>query len=189
MTVVCPGDALEVRGALRAAVANGRPVYLRLGKKGEPVVHPQPPAFTIGQGIVLSEGSDICLLSTGNILPTALSAANQLSVAGISTGVVSLHTVKPIDVELLQQVFRTYRLVATVEEHSVLGGLGGVVAEWLSEQAGLRARLLRLGTADSFMHLGGSEEFARHHLGLDAESLVRRLQLAWTDLAKSQVNP
>jgi transketolase len=188
MTVVCPGDAMEVRAALRAAVGNDRPVYLRLGKKGEPVVHHHPPPFTIGKGIVLSEGSNICLLSTGNILPTALAAANQLSAAGITTGVVSLHTVKPLDVELLQQVFRRHQLVATVEEHSVLGGLGGAVAEWLSEQSGPQARLLRIGTPDEFMHLGGSEEFARHHCGLDAKSIVERLERAWKNCSDSQVH-
>lgn len=181
MTVVCPGDAHEVRGALRAAIASDKPVYLRLGKKGEPLVHREPPAFAIGKGIVLREGCDVCLLSTGNILPAALAAADRLSATGIEMGVISLHTVKPLDDELLQRVFTTYRLVATVEEHSILGGLGGAVAEWLTEQRGPCARLLRLGTPDVFLHAGGSEEFARHQCGIDANSLARRILGAWPE--------
>jgi transketolase len=187
MTVICPGDPHEVRAALRAAIASNRPTYLRLGKKGEPVVHPQPPDFKIGKGIVLREGNDICLLSTGNILPEALGAAARLFTVGIEATVVSLHTVKPLDTELLQHVFSTCRLVVTVEEHSILGGLGGAVAEWLSEQSRPSARLLRLGTPDHFLHTGGGEEFARHQCGIDAASLARRIELDWRDRIESQV--
>jgi transketolase len=179
MTVVCPGDPQEVRAALRAAIAGSQPVYLRLGKKGEPVVHPAPPAFTLGKGIPLRQGTDVCLLSTGNILPSSLAAADRLAQQGIAASVVSLHTVKPLDEALLRQAFRICRLVATVEEHSVLGGLGGAVAEWLCEQRGLRARLVRIGTADSFLHAGGSEEFARRQFGLDVESIAQRILRAW----------
>jgi transketolase len=179
MTVVCPGDPEEVRGALRGAIAGSGPVYLRLGKKGEPVVHRDLPLFEIGKGIVIREGRDACLLSTGNILPVALAAAARLLQSGVDSGVISLHTVKPLDEELLRRVFRTHRLVVTVEEHSVLGGLGGAVAEWLTEQRGPGARLLRLGTPDQFLHAGGSEEFARHECGIDAESLVRRIVAEW----------
>lgn len=187
MTVVCPGDAHEVRAAFRAAVASDRPVYLRIGKKGEPVVHLRPPAFTLGRGIVLREGQGICLLSTGNILPTALAAADRLAANGIAPGVISLHTVKPLDTDLLGHVFRAYRLIVTVEEHSVLGGLGGAVAEWLSDQRTPQARLLRIGTPDEFLHLGGSEEFARRQCGIDAESLVRRIEATWRELPAAQV--
>jgi transketolase len=119
------------------------------------------------------------LFSTGNILPDSLAAADCLADQGISTGLVSLHTVKPLDEPLLLQAFRTCRLVVTLEEHSVLGGLGGAVAEWLSDQYGLRARLLRIGTPDRFLHAGGSEEFARRQFGLDVELLVARILHAW----------
>lgn len=175
MTVVCPGDSWEVRAALRAAVSSGRPAYVRLGKKGEPQVHPAPPDFEIGKGIVLLTGTDVCLLSTGNMLPTALATAEELSGKNLSVGVVSMHTVKPIDEQLLHRVFREYQLVASLEEHSILSGMGGTIAEWLSEQDGLQAKLLRIGTADRFFHLGGSEEFARRELGLDAQSLAKRI--------------
>lgn len=188
MTVICPGDSLEVRAALRGAISSGRPAYVRLGKKGEPKVHTEPPEFTIGKGIVLREGTDICLLSTGNMLPTALATADELSAGEkLTVGVVSMHTVKPIDEPLLQRVFRAYKLVVSLEEHSVLGGLGGAIAEWLTEQSGGQAKLLRLGTADSFFHSGGSEEFVRRELGLDAQSLAKRILDTWKNHSGKQM--
>src|SRR2546425_3281788 len=101
MTIVCPGDATEVRLAIRAALRQDGPVYIRLGKKGEPVVHERAPEFAIGKGIVLRAGDDVCLLSTGTVLPLALETATLLERAGVSAQVVSLHTVKPLDEGLL----------------------------------------------------------------------------------------
>jgi transketolase len=174
MTIVCPGDAQEVRQALRAALRRGGPVYLRLGKKGEPVVHERAPELTIGKGIVLREGEDVCLLSTGTVLPLALEAAARLSKDGVGAQVVSLHTVKPLDDELLADVAARVPLLVTIEEHSVLGGLGGSVAEWLADRPARLARLLRIGTADEFMHGGGEHEDAREHAGLTPEKIAER---------------
>ena len=175
MKVVCPGDATEVRLGLRAALAQDAPVYLRLGKKGEPAVHREEPAFEIGHGIVLRAGSQITLLSTGNLLPTAAAVAERLEAEGISIRLVSFHTVKPLDEPLLRQSFADGTLVVTLEEHSVIGGLGGAVAEWLSDQAPGPARLLRIGTPDCFWHETGGQECARQQLGLDAETIACRI--------------
>ena len=175
MTVVCPGDPVEVRHALRAAARHPGPVYLRLGKKGEPVVHQREPNFQIGKGIVMREGSDVCLLSTGNILPRVLQVAEELNRIGPSACVVSFHTVKPLDEELLSYVFSKFSIVATVEEHSILGGLGGSVAEWLSDQPPQQARLCRIGTPDAFVHEAGEEEHAHQHVGLTAGAISRRI--------------
>ncbi len=179
MTVLCPGDPVEVRLALRAALAQEGPVYIRMGKKGEPVVHRQPPDFRIGKAIPLREGTDVCILATGTILPEALRAAESLAAEGVSAAVASFHTVKPLDAEYLKTVFGGFPLVATVEEHSAMGGLGGAVAEWLTEQpTGRRARLLRIGTRDEFLHASGELEFAREHFGLSAHALTGRIQAA-----------
>jgi len=178
MSVVCPGDAMEVTGAIRAAVAHDGPVYVRLGKKGEPVVHPAVPAFTIGKSIRLREGSDVALLSTGNLLPLSIEVADKLTATGVSVGLESFHTVKPLDEECLNDLFTRCRVVATIEEHSRLGGLGGAVAEWLSEQPAARARLLRFGTADRFLHEAGSQEHARKQYGLTTETLVDSIRTA-----------
>src|SRR5262249_29316868 len=108
MTVVCPGDPVEVRLALRAALQEPGPVYLRLGKKGEPVVHHEWPTFEIGNAIILRPGRDVCILSTGNMLPVAIDAGEKLGRHGLSAQVVSFHTVKPLDEKLLAHAFAAF---------------------------------------------------------------------------------
>ncbi len=171
MCVVCPGDAVEVKLALRAALHHAGPVYIRLGKKNEPVIHLQDPDFKIGRGIIVEEGSAVCLLSTGNMLPVAIEAGKLLRNRGITARVVSMHTVKPLDAELLQQTFSNFKLVATVEEHSLIGGLGGSIAEWLIDQPLPSTRLLRFGSEDNFLHYSGNQENARQILGLTAQNI------------------
>ena len=175
MTVVCPGDALEVRQALRAAIGHDGPLYIRLGKKGEPVVHKRDPEFVIGKGITLREGSDVCLLSTGNLLPTAMRAAEELGLRGVSAQVVSCHTVKPLDEALLARAFSKFTVVATLEEHSRLGGFGGSVAEWLADRPPVKARLCRIGTADEFLHEAGGQAYAREYFGLTPETIAEKV--------------
>ena len=172
MTVLCPGDSWEVRAALRAALKHDGPVYIRIGKKGEPLVHAQAPDFVIGKALVLSEGEDVCLLSTGNVLPVAVKAGELLRARGVSTRVVSFHTVKPLDEALLEDSFRRFKAVVTIEEHSRLGGFGGSVAEWLSDHPGLKARLARIGTEDAFLHAVGEQDFARERSGLTPEAIA-----------------
>jgi len=172
MTVICPGDPTEVRLAVRASLRQGGPVYIRLGKKGEPLVHTNVPRFEIGKGIVVREGEDVCLLSTGNMLPVAVEAAGALEERGVSAQVVSMHTVKPLDEELLAETFWRFTAVLTIEEHSVHGGLGGSVAEWLADRPPQRARLGRIGTADVFLHQAGEQEYAREYFGLTAGNVA-----------------
>jgi len=174
MTVVCPGDPVEVRQAIRAALAQDEPVYIRIGKKGEPVVHKQPPDFVIGKGIVVRSGKDVCLLSTGNTLGLAIRAAERLGKEGVSAQVVSLHTVKPLDDALLGDSFARFQVMVTIEEHSLLGGLGSSIAEWVVDRPTPKARLLRIGTADRFIHEAGNQEFARTYYGLTAERIAER---------------
>jgi transketolase len=108
LSIICPGDAWEVRAGLRAALAHPGPVYIRIGKKGEPVVHQNMPSFEIGKAMVIQPGSEVCLLSTGTLLPGALAAAAELAGQGISAQVVSFHTVKPLDGALLAQAFAVF---------------------------------------------------------------------------------
>lgn len=172
MTVLCPADAFEARAALRAALGCNGPVYIRLGKKGEPNVHKDVPAFTIGKAAVLREGKDVCLIATGTILHNTLKAAESLAKQGVAAEVVNMHTVKPLDTALLARAFSGHRLVVTVEEHAAAGGLGGAVAEWRAEQSGAGARLIRLGTGDKFIYVATDQEHARHQFGLDAEQIA-----------------
>lgn len=180
LAVVAPGDPWEVRAALRAAVQHPGPVYLRIGKKGEPPVHAAEPAFAIGRALRLREGTDVCFLNAGTLLPVALQAAEALSADGLGAGVYSFHTLKPLDETVLATEFARCRLVVTLEEHSVLGGLGGSVAEWLADQprASVRARLMRCGTRDEFLHLTCERESARSHFGLTSEAIAARVRQA-----------
>jgi transketolase len=176
MAVVCPGDPVEVRLALQAALQWPRGVYIRLGKKGEPRVHTTLPNFRIGRAITLRNGRHACLLSTGNLLPTAIETADRLNAVGITAQLASFHTVKPLDEEYLAMAFRNFDIVATLEEHSLVGGFGSAVAEWLADQGPQRAALCRIGTPDAFFHEAGEHEHARHRLGLTAEQITRKVQ-------------
>ncbi len=180
MAVVCPGDAWEVRGALRAALCAPHPVYLRMGKKGEPPVHHAvPDGFAIGRAIMLEEGASLCLLSTGTMLPEALAAGALLKQAGLSARVVSFHTIKPLDEACLAAAVARFSVVATIEEHSLIGGFGAAVAEWWVDR-GLDARtLVRIGVPDAFFKRAGEQDYAREQLGLVAPQIAARLVAAW----------
>jgi transketolase len=176
MVVICPGDAYEVRSALRAAMKQDRPAYIRLGKKGEPLVHRGPlDDFQIGKAITIADGKDVCLLSTGNILPEAIEAAQKLEQQGISAAVVSFHTVKPLDEDCLEQVFDRFALVATLEEHSLIGGFGAAVAEWLVDSQTRPRQFIRFGTPDAFFKKSGEQEYAREELGLTARHIADQI--------------
>jgi transketolase len=176
MVVICPGDAFEVRGALRAAMQQDRPVYIRMGKKGEPVVHAGPIAdFKIGKAITIAEGADVCLLSTGNMLPEAIEAAHRLKDKDISAEVVSFHTVKPLHEARLRDAFARFRLVATLEEHSLIGGFGAAVSEWLADTRTEAKNFLRFGTPDAFFKKSGEQEYAREALGLTGHRIADKI--------------
>lgn len=176
MVVVCPGDAFEVRAALRAALKQDRPVYIRMGKKGEPKVHADVPQdFVIGKALTILDGSDVCLLSTGNMLPEAVEAAHKLEAKGVSAKVVSFHTVKPLDTDFLAGAFTDFKLVATIEEHSLIGGFGAAVSEWIIDSRLATCAFLRFGAPDAFFKLSGEQEFARERLGLTSSHVADRI--------------
>lgn len=179
LAVVAPADAWEVKAGLRAALGHDGPVYMRIGKKGEPAIHGSMPELRLGRWIRVRDGNDGCLLSTGTVLSVALAAAEALSAAGRSIAVYSCPSVKPLDEALLDDVRSRYRVVASVEEHSVVGGFGSAIAEWWVDQSGPgRARLLRFGTRDEFLHLTCEQDEAREHFGLTGVEIARRLSEA-----------
>ncbi len=179
LTIVCPADAWEVRAALRAGLNYPGPMFVRIGKKNEPVIHDRVPEFTIGQAMPLRAGAEVCLLAAGTILPNTLEAAKLMAQADVSPEVINYHTIKPLDTRVLEDVFGRFRLVVTIEEHSLIGGLGAAVAEWLADRGPVGARLLRLGTPDAFLHTAGSQKYARRLLGLDPESICQRVLRAF----------
>jgi transketolase len=176
MLVIAPADSWEVRAALRAVLQQDRPAYIRIGKKGEPVVHAGPlEDFQIGRAITVREGSRVALLSTGNMLPEGLEAAKRLEAGGVSTRVMSFHTVKPLDEACLAETFARFEIVATLEEHSVVGGFGSAVAEWMVDNHVRGARLMRFGAPDSFFKQSGEQHYAREVLGLTGEHVAGRI--------------
>jgi transketolase len=184
MTVLAPGDPADVRRATRAAFATDGPVYLRLGKNGEPSLLPADASFVVGRATTLRDGADVTLASTGAILGEALIAADALAAAGVEATVLHYGTVKPFDAATLVQTAAQTGAVVTLEEHSVLGGLGSAAAEALAE-SGVAARLRRLGLPDAFAHAVGSREYLLGHFGLDGHSVARAtLELLEGDRSK-----
>ena len=125
-------------------------------------------------------GKDFCLLANGVLLPIALQVADQFALEGTTAEVISFPTVKPLDETALRRVFAAHTLVATLEEHSVLGGFGGSVAEWLADHPHPEARLVRFGTPDMFYHDIGDQDEARAHFGLTADAISSTLRRSLT---------
>jgi transketolase len=174
MCVMAPCDANELRAILQAALKQNKPVYIRIGKKGEPVIHPEIPALEIGKSIVIRKGADVTLLSAGTVMPEVLAAADALKAKGISAEVVSFHSIKPLDTEYLDRAAKQFKLIATIEEHGMIGGLGGAVSEWYAK-ANARLKFISIGTPDEFMHEIGSQEYARAKYGLTADNIAMQV--------------
>ena len=174
MTVLCPADQFEARALIREALKYNKPVYFRLGKKGEPNIHKEIPDLEIGKAKVIEKGEKICLISTGVILPEAMKVREMLKAQNINAELVHMHTVKPLDKEYLKKAFDKFEAMAVIEEHSIIGGLSSAVSEFMADN-NAHVKLLRFGTNDTFMHTFGEHEYARHYYGLDGESIYKRL--------------
>ena len=175
MHVVCPADAMEVRSLVTAALEHCKPTFIRLGKKGEPQVHEAPPPLKIGKGFTVRVGKDLALLSVGNMLPVALDCAEKLQLQGVSTQVISWHTIKPMDENLLQELFELYPKIILLEEHGLAGGAGSAVLEWGCQQRVDLRKLHCFAGRDQFLSACGNQQQARTSLGLTAQQLVSRL--------------
>ena len=171
MCVVVPSDAEEARLATRAAAQREGPVYLRLSRYETPVWRPPGAPFEIGKAEVRREGGDVTLAACGVILGRALEAAKLLAAEGIAAEVLNVHTVKPLDAEAVLGSCEKTGAVVTVEEHSVIGGLGSAVAELLAERASKHIPLRRIGVQDTFGESGLADELLEKH-GLTAESIA-----------------
>jgi len=176
MHIVCPADPIEVKLAVTEALRLSVPTYIRLGKKGEPTIHKVEPHFEIGKGITVCEGDDIALVSVGNMLSEALEVAEQLKKNGISTQVISLHTVKPLDQVLLNNLFANKRLVVVLEEHALAGGASSAILEWGCDHGVDLSKLLRIGGPDRFLIACGGQKQARKIAGLVAEDIVKKIR-------------
>jgi transketolase len=176
LTVIAPGDPAETEHATRAVAAHAGPCYLRLGRAGEPIIHSAPIDFEIGKAILAREGDDLTLISTGGLLGTALEAAEVIAKQGFRARVLSMHTVKPLDVTAVLDAARDTRAIVTLEEHSVMGGLGSAVAEALAESTEPKVAFKRLGAPSAFARVVGSQEFLRECNGLSVSAVVRSVE-------------
>ena len=176
MTIICPADDVEARAAVKAAAEYEGPVYLRFGRLAVPVINDEATyKFEIGKGITMKEGKDVTIIATGLEVNESLEAAKLLEADGISAEVIDIHTIKPIDRELVVASAKKTGKVVTVEEHSIIGGLGGAVAEVLAEEA--PTKMLRIGMMDQFGESGPAKVLIEKY-GLDAKSIYEKVK-AW----------
>jgi transketolase len=174
MKVIAPGDPFETEAATEAASRGIGPVFLRLGRAGEPKVHEAMPDWELGKAIVVRSGKDVTLISTGAMLKTTMDAANILEEEGIDARVVSMHTVKPIDRETIFQAVQETRALLTVEEHDQIGGLGSAVAEVLFEMSDCSIPCKRIALPSEFCKYIGDQDYLRKMYGLSVENIVQQ---------------
>lgn len=170
MTVLCPSDDIEARECVKVASKYIGPVYLRFSRFASPVVHKEGYKFEIGKGELIKDGTDITLISTGIVLNDVIEASKRLEEKGISTKVVNMCSIKPIDEELVKECAKCGK-IATIEEHSTIGGLGDAV---LSVLASNPVPTLKIGVNDVFGHSASAQELLHEH-GLDAEGIYNKI--------------
>lgn len=174
MVVISPSDAVETEAAIEAIVKYNGPCYVRLGRSGVPVINDNEGyKFEIGKGVTLREGKDVAIVATGIMVDAALEASNLLAEEGIKARVINIHTIKPIDEELIIKAARETGLIVTAEEHSVIGGLGSAVAETVTSLHPVP--VLKVGIKDTFGESGKPAELLKAY-GLTAEDIVKAVK-------------
>ena len=174
MTIINPSDDIEAKAAVKAAYEMEGPVYLRFGRLAVPVINDRDDyKFEIGKGVVLKEGTDLTLIATGLEVAESLAAAEKLEAEGISVEVINMHTIKPLDVDLVVRSAAKTGKVVTVEEHSIIGGLGSAVAEVIAEKQ--PAKLLRIGVEDRFGESGPALKLLEKY-ELDAAGIYKKVK-------------
>lgn len=176
MTIINPSDDVEAKAAVRAAIEHVGPVYMRFGRLAVPVINDAATyKFELGKGVVLREGSDVTIVATGLMVNEAVEAAKELESEGISARVVNIHTIKPLDKELICKCAKETGLIVTAEEHSIIGGLGSAVAEAVTECCPVR--VVKIGVNDEFGHSGPAADLLKE-FGLSAENIVKTVKEA-----------
>ena len=174
MVVINPSDDVEAKAAVKAAYEHQGPVYMRFGRLAVPVINDNEDyKFELGKGVVLREGKDVAIIATGLPVANCLEAAEKLAAEGIDAKVINIHTIKPLDEELIVAAAKDTGKVVTVEEHSVIGGLGSAVCDVLCEQA--PTKVLKIGVNDTFGESGPAVELVKKY-GLDADSIYEKVK-------------
>lgn len=174
MVVINPSDDVEAKAAVKAAFEHDGPVYMRFGRLAVPVINDRPDyKFELGKGVVLREGKDVTIVATGLCVNESLQAAELLAAEGIEAKVINIHTIKPLDEELIVAAAKETGKIVTVEEHSVIGGLGSAVCDALC--AGYPAPVLKIGVQDTFGESGPAVQLIKKY-GLDGESIAAKVK-------------
>ena len=174
MTVIVPSDDVEAKAAVRAAIEMEGPVYLRFGRAAVPVINDKPDyKFEIGKGVLLREGTDVTIIASGITVSSALDAAEMLTADGINAEVINIHTIKPLDEELVLASAKKTGKVVTAEEHTVIGGLGSAVCDCLSEKH--PTPVLRIGMQDTFGESGSANALVEKY-GLDGKGIYEKVK-------------
>ncbi|MBD5464702.1 MAG: transketolase family protein [Lachnospiraceae bacterium] len=174
MVVVCPSDVLEAAEATKAAAEYDGPVYLRFGRSPVPIINDRPDyKFQLGKGVVLKEGKDLTIVATGICVESALAAAKKLAADGVNAKVINIHTIKPLDEDLIVAAAKETGKIVTVEEHSVIGGLGSAVCDVLSEKA--PTQVLKIGINDVFGESGSAQILVEKY-GLDGKGVYTKIK-------------
>ncbi len=169
MTVLNPSDGVSAKKAVEAAVAMEGPVYVRLGRAAVPIVYDEDMEFEIGKGLTVKDGSDVTIIATGIMVNEAIQAAEKLEAEGISARIIDIHTIKPIDEEIIIKAAKETKGIVTAEEHSVIGGLGSAVAEVTAKNA--PAKIKMIGIQDRFGQSGKPDQLMKEY-GLTADDIV-----------------
>ncbi len=176
MTVINPADAIEAKAAVEAVLKMNGPVYMRFGRYAVPVINDKPDyKFEIGKGILLRDGKDVTIVATGLMVSMALEAAESLEKEGISARVINIHTIKPLDKDIILAAAKETGAIVTAEEHNIIGGLGSAVAEATAE--GCPVPVVRVGVNDEFGHSGKVPPLLEMY-GLTAENIVKNAKKA-----------
>ncbi len=175
MRVIVPADATETKSVINAVADIEGPFYVRLGRANVPYVMPDDYEFKLGKAYTFSTGKDVNIIAAGIMVDTALKAAEILSKEGIDTGVINMASIKPMDEEALLNAAKSCKLIVTAEEHSIIGGLGGAVSEFLSENNPMPVK--RIGFNDTFGCSGSGSKLLEYY-GLDVDSVVETIKAA-----------
>ncbi len=174
LNIVCPADALELSALLPQIINNKKSTYLRIGKKGEKNVYNKIPKVKFGKGQLIKKGKKICILATGNIIVEAINSLKELNKSGIHPALVSMHTIKPIDKNFLKGIFKKFKYIVILEEHSKIGGLASAIYEVYSSSNN-KNKFLSLNTGENFVERSGKQKFAFEKLQISSKHIYKKI--------------
>lgn len=174
MSVVCPADYKEAERFAEISYEYQGPLYIRLGQKADPVVHDRVPDLEIGKALVMNEGKDIAVFATGSMVYAVKQVVEMLSHKGIRATFINMHTLKPLDIENIDQIASTHKAIFSVEEHNIHGGLGSAIAEFLAEN-GYNGLFKRIGIPDKLGSFIGRADYLREKYGLTPEKIYNKI--------------